>query len=288
MRNHQGWWLGVSLLVSCFIMGVMGHNSAQAAVGHQKVKIGSTWVSVVTANLNSPDVVVTPALARGGIGGQETFTSMMKRLRPAAAIDGTFFCTRSLKPTGDIVIDKQLVWQGCLGTAIGIRNGREISFVQSKDVSAYKWHDYDQVMVAGPALVLGGRTVVSPRSEGFKSSVHFTRRTRAAIGKTWSNKLVLVTTTRGLLLSELATVMKRLNCSDAAALDGGSSTGLYCNGKLLAKPTRTMTNCLLVYASQKAYAAHKGQLVPKPAFARIEPRYPRTDRPNSGSANQGG
>ncbi len=264
-------YLGV--FVFCLVFGVMGQNGAEAAVGFQRCKIGSSWVTVVTADLNSPNVVVTPALSRSGIGSHESFTSMMRRLRPAAAIDGTFFCTRTYKPTGDIVIDKQLVWRGCLGTAIGIRNGRELHFAQSRDSLAYKWHDYDQVMVAGPALILGGKTVVCPKSEGFRSSVHFTRRTRSAIGRTWSNKLIFVTTKRGLLLSELAVVMKRLKCSDAAVLDGGSSAGLYCQGKLLTKPTRSMTNCLLVYSNRRSYEAHKGELLPTPAFTRISVGY---------------
>ena len=268
-RKYRTWVLSLVAFATCTVFVVIGERSVEASVGFQNVKIGSSWISVVTADLNSPEVVVTPALSRSGIGSDETFSSMMRRLRPSAAIDGTFFCTRTLKPTGDIVIDKQLIWRGCIGTAIGIRNNRELHFAQSRDALAYKWHDYDQVMVAGPALILGGKTVVSPKSEGFKSSVHFTRRTRSAIGRTWTNKLVFVTTKKGLLLSELAIVMKRLNCSDAAVLDGGSSAGLYCNGKMLTTPTRAMTNCLLVYSQKSVYESHKAQIAPTPAFTRI-------------------
>jgi hypothetical protein len=276
MMGKCSWivWAISKFVIACVLLSVVGTCAPSlASVGYRKCKVGNSWVNVVTADLNSPDVVVTPALSRSGIGSHESFASMMRRLQPSAAIDGTFFCTKSLKPTGDIVIDKQLVWRGCLGTAIGIRNGRELSFLPSRNDLEYRWHEFDQVMVAGPSLILGGKTVVNPKSEGFRSSVHFSRKTRAAIGRTWSNKLIFVTTKRGLLLSELAVVMKRLGCADAAVLDGGSSIGLYCQGAFIAKPGRSMTNCLLVYSRRSSYETHKNELLPTPAFTRITAGY---------------
>lgn len=241
---------GIALTIPIFvILATFGRTSASAAtsVAYNKVKSAGVWLNLVTVNLNDPNVCVTPAISKWGIGSCESFRSILRRTRPAAAIDGTFFCTRTLKPTGDIVIDRRLVWKGYLGVAIAVRENRFISFLPSNRSDLYRWSDFDNVLGAGPSLVRDGKIVVVPRLEGFKSSVHYTKRIRAAVGLTYANKLLLAVTTRPVYLSQLARAMKALKCIEAAGLDGGSSTGLYYKGKLIRNPSRGMTNCLLVY-----------------------------------------
>jgi len=126
----------------------------------------------------------------------------------------------------------------------------------------YKWYEHDNVIMAGPTLMTEGKVVVVPRDEGFRSRVHFCPRVRAAVGLTAANKLVLVTTKRGVYLSRLARVMRSLGCVEAAAMDGGSSAGLYFKGKLVMNPTRGMTNCLLIYDDPTAYEHRRAVLCP--------------------------
>ncbi|MEN6302115.1 MAG: phosphodiester glycosidase family protein, partial [Armatimonadia bacterium] len=70
---------------------------------------------------------------------------------------------------------------------------------------------------------------------------------RSALGLTWDDKLVLVTVHTKISLNKLSHIMLRLGCTEAAALDGGSSTALYCNGEFISKPSRRLSNVLLVY-----------------------------------------
>lgn len=244
---------------------------AATTVAFQRIKATGVAVNVVTVDLNSPNVRVTPAIAKAGIGTAESFRSIMRRTQPAAAINGTFFCTRTLKPTGDIVIDGHLLARGSRGTAVAIGPGNKVTFLPSRLTGVYRWDRYDHVLAAGPALVLRGRTIVHPRNEGFGSGVHYSRRIRSAVGLTYHNKLVMVSTRRPVYLSELARVMKRLKCVDAAALDGGSSTGLYCKGKIIANPSRSMTNCLLVYDRVSDYEQRKSALYPTTRFTSAPP-----------------
>lgn len=235
---------------------------ASREVALTKATVAGVPVNVVTTNLNSPNVFVTPALSRWGVGTCESFRSMLRRTKPAAAINGTFFCTRTLRPTGDIVIGGQLLWKGYLGTAIAVDYNGKVRFIPTRGDEGYKWYDYASVLAAGPTLVLHGKTVVMPKSQGFRSGVHFTRRARAAIGLTYHNKLVFVTTGKHIYYSDLARVMKRLGCQEAAVLDGGSSVGLYWKGKLIVNPGRGMTNCLLVYEDSASYEQHKDLCYP--------------------------
>ena len=223
-------------------------------------------MNVVTINLNDSNIRVTPAIARRGIGTAESFRSMMRRTRPAAAINGTFFCTRSLKPTGDIVVDGQLLWKGYLGTAVTIDANNQVKFIPSRSSNFYKWSDFDRVMAAGPTLIMRGKTIVMPKAEGFKSNVHFSKRARSAVGLTYNNKLVFITTRQKIYLRQLAYAMKRLKCVDAAVLDGGSSSGLYWKGKLIMNPGRGMTSCLLVYDDPSRFEEHRGFFYPNSTF----------------------
>ena len=246
------------LLTFAFVRPALAASSVEFA----RTWVAGVWINLVTVDLNSPGVSVTPAVARCGIGTCESFRSMMRRTRPSAAINGTFFDTRTLKPTGDIVIDRQLLCKGDQGVAIAITNGREVRFIPSRHPDRYRWSEHDSVLVAGPTLVTQGRTIVAPWDEGFRSGVHFAKRIRAAVGLTYANKLVLVTTLRPVYLGRLARVMRSLGCFEAAALDGGGSAGLYCKGKLVRNPTRGMTNCLLIYDDPRAYIKRRSCLHP--------------------------
>jgi len=239
----------VVTIAAFFVLAAVGRMSADAAtsVAYNKVYAAGVWLDLVTVDLNDPNVCITPAISKRGIGSCESFRSIIRRTRPAAAIDGTFFCTRTLKPTGDIVIDRRLVWKGYLGVVVAVRDSRFISFLPSNRYGPYRWSDFDNVLGVGPSLVRDGKIVVMPRLEGFKSRVHYTKRIRAAVGLTYANKLLLAVTIRPVYLSQLARAMSALKCVEAAGLDGGSSTGLYYKGKLIRNPSRGMTNCLLVY-----------------------------------------
>lgn len=255
--KHRITFLALLIILTTFLASLI--SLASPSISYRKAKVGRTWVNIITADLNSPSVRVTPAVARRGIGTCESFRSMIRRTRPNAAIDGTFFCTRTLKPTGDIVIDGQLVYRGYLGTAVAFGECNSVRFV---DCQTYRWADYKSVLVAGPTLLINGKLAIYPKDQGFRSGVHFTPRIRAAVGVTKNNKLVLITTLRNVYLSQLARVMRSIGCVEAAGLDGGSSTGLYCNGRLISNPSRGMTNCLLIYDNPDGYDRHRTSLFP--------------------------
>src|SRR4051794_16359810 len=87
--------LGMALLMSC--------GAAPHSVNYTKVRMLGTPAHVVTVNLNDPEVRVSVAMARSSTGC-ETFRSVLRRTRPAAAITGTYFATDSFWPVGDIVV----------------------------------------------------------------------------------------------------------------------------------------------------------------------------------------
>jgi exopolysaccharide biosynthesis protein len=70
---------------------------------------------------------------------------------------------------------------------------------------------------------------------------------RIAVGITPGNKLMFAMTRDRIYLGRLAKVMRDLGCADAMNLDAGTSTGFYCNGRMLARPGRWLTNAIVVH-----------------------------------------
>lgn len=97
-----------------------------------------------------------------------------------------------------------------------------------------------QVFSFGPALVNDSIISVNENSEVSQS---MTSNPRTAIGIIDNLHYVFVvsdgrtSSNEGLTLYELATVMKDLNCTIAYNLDGGGSSTMYFNGKIINNPT---------------------------------------------------
>ena len=250
-----------------FLVGLMLPGACSASsITYTKVRVGRTVGHVVTADLTNREVRVSVALAKGGTGSQEAFKSIIGRARPAAAITGTFFDTRTLIPTGDIAVFGTIVHSGCVGAALCIDSSNAPKMVPLRAGRQCKWTGYETVLCAGPTLISRGRINISLKREGFRRSLCAPAR-RTAVGITKSGKLLVVAINRSASLHDLARLMLKLNARDAVCLDGGSSTAFYYQGRYLATPGRRLTNCLVIYSSSSKYNSAKGAIAPARYFA---------------------
>lgn len=237
-----------------------------SSIAYTRFAAAGTVAHVVTVNLNDPEVRVSVALASGGRGRAETFKSIVSRTSPKAAITGTFFDTKTLIPTGDIAVFGTVVSPGCIGSALCIDSFNNAYVVPLKTGRLCRWTGYETVLCAGPTLVKNGRPALALKHEGFRRSLHRSSR-RTAVGLTANGKLLLVAVNRPVSLYTLAKLMVKLNVTDGLCLDGGSSTAFYHNGRYHAVPGRTLTNCLVVYASSQDYQRAKAALAPADLLA---------------------
>lgn len=235
-------------------------------VAYAKKWVQGVPVHVVTANLNSPNVKVSPAIARHGIGTSEGFGSMLSRLKPAAAITGTYFCCRSLIPVGHIAIDSKMVNPGCVGSAVCFGTGNTVEF-RLYNLPVPRPGTYESVLCSGPRLVRDGVVRLSPWVEGFHDGNLYRPAPRSALGVTKYNKLLMVTVNRPIYMGKMAKIMRELGAVNAVNLDGGSSTALFCDGRTLSHPGRRLTNLIVVYESPTTFARAKSQLAPWPIVA---------------------
>lgn len=105
------------------------------------------------------------------------------------------------------------------------------------------WSNVTEALGGGPIVVREGKPVF--RSfEGFTSAQLAQRHPRSGVGQTADGRIVLAAIdgrqpgySTGLTNFELALAMMRLGCVTASALDGGGSTTMAFDGKLLNRPS---------------------------------------------------
>lgn len=235
---------------------------ASESVAYSKSFIRGVPVHIITVNLNARNIVVTPAIARHGIGTAEGFGSMLSRLKPCAAITGTYFCVKSLIPVGDIVVSGKRLNSGDIRTVACFNPQSGVAFRPVRELRKSHTETYPFALASGPRLVTYGVPGVYPHDEGFRDSHLYMKARRSALGVTKQNKLLLVTVDRPIYLSKLAWIMRELGAYHAINLDGGSSTALHYKGRSICHPGRSMTNLVVVYDSASQFASAKSELAP--------------------------
>lgn len=216
--------------------------------------IGGVGVNVVHVNTKPKSVRFLTGFGAGadperGYFPRENFYRTIKRYKPRAAINGTYFHLLNGQPTGSIVRHGRFLYDGRWGTTICIDQKGHVSFRYQSGTLGHNrgWEGVENAISTGPTVVRDGKLYLHPRKEGFKDPSVLGKARRSALGLTWDDRLVLVTVETPISLNKLGNVMLALNCKAAANLDGGSSTALYCNGEFVSKPQRALSNVLLVY-----------------------------------------
>ncbi len=247
------------------LLACTAHASSRS-VGYLFRRLDAVAYHAVVADLNDPTVKVSPLLTVRYPGGAEPASDIIRRYWPTAAITGTYFCTISLRPIGDIVIDGRLRHFGGMGRALAITPTNDAVFLSVPFGRHVDWGGFESVIAAGPTLVRDGRIWLAPRAEGFTDPDVLGTARRCAVGLTPRHKLMLVATAARISLRQLARAMLRLGCRDAMALDGGASACLWYRGRYLVRPRRRLVDLLAVFEGvdpSKRTAARPGQVIIK-------------------------
>jgi exopolysaccharide biosynthesis protein len=108
--------------------------------------------------------------------------------------------------------------------------------------NATPWN-VQSAIAGGPVLVQNNEVFITVDEEVFFNSKIPGIHPRTAIGITEDNKLIILVvdgrqvSSRGVYLEELAQIMVNLNCVEALNLDGGGSSAIVVNNKLINKPS---------------------------------------------------
>jgi len=216
-------------------------------VTYERARVSGASVHLVTVDLRSREIAITPVMATEGAKGRrhpsQSFSRFIRQHTPLCAINGTHFDTVTQTPVSTIIIDGKTRSRGGVGSAICFAEGNRIEFLPLAKMMRKKFR---HVICAGPTLLRGGAVWLNPRLERYRDPRIYGSARRSAIGLTRQNKLLLFTSNGSISLRTLARVMRTLGCTDAVAMDGGSSSALYYRGRYLTLPARRLTNILAV------------------------------------------
>ncbi len=123
-----------------------------------------------------------------------------------------------------------------------------------------EWKGVKHIISGGPYLVKDGEVYVDMTAQ--KLGAIGGRNPRSAIGYTADNNLILVAvdgregSSIGMTLMELANFMQSIGCVGAINLDGGGSTVMYVNGKVVNNPQQTggipLSNAIILSKTEKS------------------------------------
>jgi hypothetical protein len=206
------------------------------------------WIQGVKADLGSRrvrvEVLFTPKLT--------PVWSMLRESQPVAAITGTFFAWETQMPVAEVLVDGSLVSKGRRGSVLGVRwDGR----VEIRDIPfgrAFDWTPYRYGLRGAVRLMTNGEVDPDPRAQKFRDPAIWGRAPRTGVGLTPNGKLILAATSRPMTLSQFGKGMKSLGAVDALSLDGGGSTMLYHDGKMVVRTGRRLSSLLAIHQAPAA------------------------------------
>ncbi|WNS41162.1 phosphodiester glycosidase family protein [Paenibacillus sp. MMS20-IR301] len=236
--------------------GTLIKSTAPAVVsGSHTYKVGGRSFSVqtVTVSLLHPSVKLDAVLAGNTVGKTEALASIAKRSNAKAAINGTFFDAYTkgsyYAPYGYIISGGKMLKNspGDKRTVFAFDSNSLAELIPGSDFKArFDAGTVQGAIQAGPRLLVNGKVSLNVAAEGFRDPKILTGGgSRSALGLTRDHKLILLTS-GGATIPQLAEIMKQAGAYQAMNLDGGASSGLYYNGKYLTTPGRLISNALVV------------------------------------------
>lgn len=135
-----------------------------------------------------------------------------------------------------------------------LENGDKIKILWN---TVPEWENITEAVSGGPYLVMDGQVYIDEKEERIRFSKNDSYAARSAIGVDSNNKLYLITVDAnkkngfpGLSLRELAEFLYKIGLKDAINLDGGGSSTLVIDGKMVNNPDshheRKISNGLLI------------------------------------------
>jgi len=147
----------------------------------------------------------------------------------------------------------------------------EIDFSNGKKKgNPVNWSDVRTTIGAGPTLVKNGQIVLDAAKEGFTDSKFTGRAQRSFIGET-NDRFLVMGTVNDVTLGELASILKDMGLKNAINLDGGASSALMFDSKVITTPTRNLSNAIVI--TRKREKPIRIQLNDKEVFFDTDPYF---------------
>ena len=201
-----------------------------------------TDIYVADIKLSSPEYLRT-ALAKNKYGKniKQDTSEIASANHAILAINGDYYGARE---TGYVVREyKQFRTSSSSREALAMYEDGSFEIIKESKVKLDSLNNPRHVWTFGPGLIKDGKIAVTVNQE--ITSGHRVNNPRTAIGIIDKNHYIFMVSdgrtskSEGLSLYEMAEYLLELGCTTAYNLDGGGSSTMIFNGKLINKPTHT-------------------------------------------------
>ena len=220
---------------------ILTRTPGNEAYKYIKVKVGGYDGHLVAIYDPSKVVLMTcKKFNTANRSGKERVTSMTKRYQALVGINGGGFSDPdgygSDIPLGYVIKDGKIIWSTSEGKAnlIGFTNDHKLILTNATGKEALDMGIRDALQF-GPFLIVNGKSIEYKNSAG-----GYERAARSAIAQRRDGIVLFLVTegthTKGPNLKEVVEVLEKYGAYNAANLDGGTSTQLVINNKLVNNP----------------------------------------------------
>ena len=202
---------------------------------------------------NDELIVFTPEFHRTTLTGPDGAEITVSRGRVTAVIDGEG--SREIPHDGLVISagGKARDW-----ALANLNRGVRVEIQTETVATPAIGFKPDFIIGGGPQLLASGRFVAETEAANYSESLMRARHPRTAVGRREDGRLVLLTVdgrqpqkSMGMTIEELANLMLEFGCREAMNLDGGGSTTMVVNNKVVNNPSdqageRAVSDALLV------------------------------------------
>lgn len=214
----------------------------------EKINIGGREIAahVISLDFKDPRIRVETALAQDRVNSLESFFSLLARKQPLAAINGYFFDSYSgSQATNGYIKNKfQTLNYEVLDTAFFVDSERGLH-MESPHFFPGGEDSIETLVSVLPHLVRDSQNLAQ-LGEDMSHGKGLVRATRTGLGFN-DQQVIKLVTANNLTNAELAELMLKLGCSSAGNLDGGASSAMYYDSRIIRSPGRKLNNFLLFY-----------------------------------------
>ena len=239
-------------------------GGARVLFGHAKAEIGIAEGTTTKAvsGLNRPRgegelIVFTPQFHATTLTTPDGVEAIVRldRVERIAESAGS----QAIPPDGFVISghDEAAAWiRGNLRAGMRVALTKRLLPVGA--IAANPWSAAEDVVGAGPQLLKDGRVEITAQREQMSASLSTGRHPRTAIGTASDGRVLMAVVdgrqpgwSDGMLLEELARLMQSLGAINAINLDGGGSSTMVVQGKVVNRPSdaageRPVSDAILV------------------------------------------
>jgi len=219
-------------LITVFLLLTHGMSNvalSQSSTKYSVLRYNGVETHILKSSGNNIDISMESSV--------KSLKTRISENKGIAGINASFYNMNNRKPCGLLIINGKIISKNVYNRPYIVVG--EKSYISDSNVLVPQ---IKSAVGGGSYLLKNGRTYIT--NNHFSSQFVNSRVRRTCIGID-GNGSILMVVIKGASIKQASDIMKKLNCTDAMALDGGTSSQMYYNGKYIVSSNRRVPVILI-------------------------------------------